>query len=488
MGPAMPFNRIAIAYRLIEGTSIMVATSADRSNGPANSKALRLVRSLGSCSRGAIAPLTALMMIPIVGGIAYSVELGSWQYLQRSAQNAADSAALAAATLHDTGGTSTAENEALAVAEKFGFIDGENGSTVDSAIAACPAGVPSGAICYEAVVTTNFPLSFSRVLGFTGTDGVQQLIAARALATVGGGGAAEDVCIWTLSGETASFTSNGGPRPDLAGCSMLSNGGMTCNGQDLGADNGIAVGVSVGCGETQVSGVEPVQDPYAELRSNIPPDPCAGTYHQLSGTGQAKTVDAANRIATGTPTWAGTQKVFCGDVQLQGNVTLTGTSTIVIMNGRLDLKGYELKTASGAAATIIYGGNNGTSYHHYPMSSGGSAAGSNPVIDIVAPTSGPWSGVAMYGDPNVSTNTSFTYTGNSPAWKITGLVYLPTANLTFSGVVNKASDGGDCFVLVSYTMLVNGTAQMFNNTACASSGLEPPNIVIGPSDRPKLVL
>ena len=466
----------------------MTMTSANEPARLPGRALTRAARRFLACSRGAIAPLTALMMIPVVGGIAYAVELGSWQYLQRSAQNAADSAALAAATLHDTGGTSTAENEALAVAEKFGFVDGENGSTVDSAIAACPAGVPAGAICYEAVITTNFPLSFSRVLGFTGTDGVQQLITARALATIGGGGAAEDVCIWTLSGESASFTSNGGPRPDLEGCSLLSNGGMTCNGHDLGADNGIAVGVSVGCGENQISGVEPVQDPYAELRSNIPPDPCAGTYHQLSGTGQAMTVDAANRIATGTPTWAGTEKVFCGDVQLQGNVTLTGTSTIVIMNGRLDLKGYELKTASGAHATIIYGGNNGASYHHYPMSSGGSGSGSNPVIDIVAPTSGPWSGVAMYGDPNVSTNTSFTYTGNSPAWKITGLVYLPTSNLTFSGIVNKASDGGDCFVLISYTMLVNGTAQMFNNTACASSGLEPPNIVIGPSDRPKLVL
>jgi hypothetical protein len=466
----------------------MAASSVNSSGGKAGRLLLRLFRRFSDCSRGAIAPLTALMMIPIVGGIAYAVELGSWQYLQRSAQNAADSAALAAATIHDTGGTSTPENEAFAVAQEFGFVDGDNGATVDSAIATCPAGVPSGAICYEAIVTTNFPLSFSRVLGFTGTDGTQQLISARAVAIVGGGGAAEDVCIWTLSGETASFTSNGGPRPDLAGCSLLSNGGMTCNGHDLGADNGIAVGVSVGCGDTQVSGVAPIEDPYADLRSNIPPDPCAGTYHQLTGTGQSRTVNVANQVAAGTPAWTGTQRVFCGDVQLQGDVTLTGDSTIVIMNGRLDLKGYQLKTASGAHATIVYGGNNGASYHHYPMSSGGSAAGSNPVIDIVAPTTGAWSGVAMYGDPNVSTNTSFTYTGNSPAWKITGLVYLPTANLTFSGVVNKASDGGDCFVVVSYTMLVNGTAQMFNNTACASSGLTPPNIVIGPSDRPKLVL
>ena len=59
------------------------------------------------------------------GRCRLSVELGSWQYMHRSAQNAADSAALAAATVNSGGGSSTAQNEARAAAQKFGSSMGK---------------------------------------------------------------------------------------------------------------------------------------------------------------------------------------------------------------------------------------------------------------------------------------------------------------------------------------------------------------------------
>ena len=69
-----------------------------------------------------------------------------------------------------------------------------------------------------------------------------------------------------------------------------------------------------------------------------------------------------------------------------------------------------------------------------------------------------------------------TYAGNKPTWDITGLVYLPKANVTFSGAVNKSANGAACFVLVAYTVLVNGTGSIFaNNTQCATAGLVPPS-------------
>lgn len=459
--------------------------------GLAGNSVLRFLFRLLRSENAAIGPMFALLLIPIAGSIAYAVELGGMYYVQRSIQNAADAAAIAAASNNNQTEIGTLpQMEARAAAQPFGYVHGDGDQTVTAALTTCPTGVDAGGICYEAVVTDTFPLSFSRLVGFFGTDGTgSQLISARAVAIANGtiGGGDQTLCAWTLSSETNSFTSNGGPRPDLDGCSLLSNGGMTCNGHDLGADYGIAAGTSSGCGSEQVSDAEPKEDPYAARKTNIPANPCGGTYHQLTGNGQTKTVNAANRIAAGTPAWSGTERVFCGDVQLQGNVTLTGTTTLVIENGRLDLRGWELKTASGAKATIVYTGNNGASYHHYPMSSGGPSAGPSPIIDIVAPSSGPWKDIAMYGDPDVTTNTDFTYAGNSPAWEITGIVYFPNSDVTFSGVVNKASDGTDCFVLVTYTLLVNGTAQIFENTGCGAAGIEPPTYVLG-SERVKLVL
>ena len=437
----------------------------------------------------AIGPMTALLMVPIAGAIAFGVEMGSWLYVQRSMQNAADSAALAAATNNSATG-STYINEARAAARPFGFVDGQNAATVNAAIVTCPAGINPVATCYEATIDALFPLSFSRVVGFTGTDGSNQRITAVAVAYSEGGGATKaDICVLALSSTGVPFQSNGGPKPDMEGCTIMSNGDMTCNGHDLGATYGISAGTNNGCGETKLSDATPITDPYAGKAANIPANPCS-TYPQMAKVSGKWTIPAANKptneLAAGTPAWAGTQKTFCGDIQLAGDVTLTGESTIVIYNGRLDLNGKKISTASGAAATIVFAGNNNSTYHHYPSSLNGGGT-----IDIRAPNNvsmSVWKGVAIYTDPALTTNVSFTYTGNDPTWNITGLTYFPKADLTFSGAVNKSATGAACFVLVSYTVLVNGTANIFaNNTECSSAGLSPPSATVG-NARPKLIL
>jgi Flp pilus assembly protein TadG len=447
----------------------------------------RLLEQLHSCRRGAIAPLTALMLIPISGALAFAVELGSWQYMQRSAQNAADSAAIAAATVDSAGGksgTTTSFIEAKAAAAKFGFVDGTGNTTLtvedtvaNAASLSCPSGVPVGSTCYRATITTQFPLLFSKVLGFTGSGGgVQQIVSSAVAINKGGGVQLKQICVWSLSAGTNSFQSNGGPKPDMAGCSLLSNGNMRCNGHDLGADYGIAVGTSSGCGQKQVSGSTGITDPFVGIASNIPASAlsgCGGTFPQSPSKKNDPALPASNLIA-GSYAWTG-NKIFCGDVQLTDNVTLTGSETVVyIENGRLDLNGKTLKTATGAAATIVFSGTNSNAYSHYPTGGG--------TLDITAPdstSSSPWKGVAIYQDPAITQNISFTYSGNSPAWNISGLVYLPKADVTFSGVVNKSSTGKSCFVLVTYTILINGTGQIFANTQCDTAGLTPPTLDVG---------
>lgn len=453
--------------------------------------------------RGAsISPMFALLLIPISGSIAFAVELSGMQYVQRSAQNAADAAALAAATNNSSAGT-TYLMEARAAARPYGYVNGQSNVTVTSAPVTCPTGTPAGSTCYEAVVTDTFPLIFSRVIGFLGTGGNgSQSIYARAVATSAGGGVGtQSPCAWSKSSDSDSFTSNGGPNPNMTGCVLFSNGGMTCTGHDLNAAYGIAVGTNnpqQPCGTDdypgrRISGATPISDPYDAHKSFIPTTAaspaCSGTYHQLTGNGANVTVNVANRVGannqTTTPIWTNTQKRFCGDIQLQGDVTLTGNTVLVIENGRLDLNGHWLRTAAGGSATIIFTGNNNTLYRHYPMSTKNNGAG----LDIEAPTSGNWSGVAIYQDPAVTTNVSFEEAGSNPTWNITGLVYLPNANVGFSGVVNKAADGVSCFVLVANKIATNGTAQIFANTQCNAAGLSLPQVTIGTGGtREKLVL
>ena len=58
--------------------------------------------------------------------------------------------------------------------------------------------------------------------------------------------------------------------------------------------------------------------------------------------------------------------------------------------------------------------------------------------------------MALYQDPNLvdtGGNLDISAAGNTPTWDITGMVYLPNSTVTFSGAVNKASNGLSCFGL-----------------------------------------
>ena len=54
------------------------------------------------------------------------------------------------------------------------------------------------------------------------------------------------------------------------------------------------------------------------------------------------------------------------------------------------------------------------------------------------------------------------------------MTYFPHASLTFSGAVNKSSNGASCFVLVVDNVLVNGTADILETGGCAAAGLAMP--------------
>ncbi len=111
-----------------------------------------------------------------------------------------------------------------------------------------------------------------------------------------------------------------------------------------------------------------------------------------------------------------------------GDTTLTTVSpgsVLVIRNGRLDTNGHTLQTAPGSALTIIFTGPDlsGT-YIHIPTGGG--------TLDFQAPTSGTWKGMAIYQDPALTKGVDISEAGNSPTWKITGIVYLPHSSVTLA--------------------------------------------------------
>jgi hypothetical protein len=288
-------------------------------------------------------------------------------------------------------------------------------------------------------------------------------------------------CLLALggSGTDPALQGNGVPAANLDNCSIMSNTGMTCNGHNTGATNGDAHKTNNGCGITQNSNVPTVTDPYAGLagNSNIPANPCA-TYPQedrhgggLSGNnvwGGASGVPSPIMLSA-SPTIAN-HGIVCGDLQLAGDVTLTNTGLLVIENGQLDTNGHTLQTAAGAALTIIFTGTAG-SYTHAPTGGG--------TLNFNAPTSGTWSGIAIYQDPALTTGVDISAAGASPTWDISGLVYLPHSSVLFSGAVNNSSNGASCFAMVVDNITINGTGEILKTGACAAAGLNLPTNNVG---------
>jgi Flp pilus assembly protein TadG len=409
---------------------------------------------------GVIAVLTALALTVLIGIVGLALDVGMWYRTNRALQNAADAAVTAAAL----NGTASYGSEAKAVAAKYGFVDGANGITVTALNnQTCPSGATD---CYQVTIAqATAPVFFSPVVGnFSPT------LAGAAMA---GGSQTHSYCLLALasSGAATAILTNGAPFADLSNCSLMSNTGATCHGHNLNATYGDAHKTNDGCGITQASNVAVVADPYSGLATNIPSNTCGGSYPQEPTRRRGTPLPASNQWS-GAKTLPATT-IVCGDLQLTGITTLTTASpgsVLVIENGQLDTNGFTLQTAAGSALTIIFTGTAG-SYTHAPTGGG--------TLDFPAPTSGPWQGIAIYQDPALTTGVDISAAGNSPTWDITGVVYLPHSSVTFSGAVNKSSNGQSCFLLVVDNITINGTGSILAHGSCAAAGVTLPTNNVG---------
>jgi Flp pilus assembly protein TadG len=417
---------------------------------------------LGVDRRGNVAMIMGLSLVPIVGALGLGFEVSNWYLRKHAMQNAADAATIAAATNAST----NYDVEAKAVAAQYGFVDGSGNVTVAASnTATCPAG---GNTCYSVTISSYVPLYLSEVLGYSGNATLngkpEQSLSATAVALQAP--SPTQYCILALaSSGKQGIRSNGAPNANMTGCNVMSDTTSTCNGGNLQATIGVAHGTNNGCGNNKYSNAPVVSDPYSGLASNIPANPCK-SYPQEPAKKNDPVLPSTNQ-------WSGAQSLsgnvtVCGDLQLTGNVTVNAPSNavLVIENGQLDTNGYTLTTSSGSGLTVVFSGTSSGSYTHAPTGGG--------TLDISSPTTGPWSGVALYQDPSLTSGVDISAAGNSPTWDISGLVYLPHSSVTFSGAVNKASNGQSCFGMVVDNLLVNGTGSILETGGCAAQGLNMP--------------
>jgi Flp pilus assembly protein TadG len=394
---------------------------------------LRWLFNYAADRKGAVSPILILALLPLIAAMGVGLEASNWWLLKRNVQNAADTAALAAswnggqtaagtvtltggvATSYSTSGCSTTPGafdcEAVGAASNAGFTNGSGKVVVypQYLTSNCPGNL---AACYKVTVTKTIPIY---LVGFALKGSSTQAVQAAAYAGLEESPTSAD-CLLGLGTGGTDLTTNGAPNANLAGCDIQVNGSATCHGHNLNADATFAVGTDNGCGNTEVSGAQSVADPYSSLLKNNPvANPCnPGTlpngvtspYPQepsgKKGTALPNVSNAGGTVIWGaTPSGAeswGSTMTFCGDVQLKGNVTVNSNTTIAIFNGQLDMNGYTFLTGSGVGDTVIFTGSN----TFVDPSSGSTITpdhywSDNGTIDVTAPTSGNWSGIAVSG-------------------------------------------------------------------------------------------
>jgi Flp pilus assembly protein TadG len=461
-------------------------------------KFARELMGLRADQRGNIAVMMAFLLPVLVGFLGLGFEATEWYLQTRYMQNAADAAAIAAAT----NGSSSYVLEAKAVAAQYGFVDGTNNVQVrvpqpplQPNTGLCPSSLYSDN-CYQVQIISMVPLWLSQVVGYAGdgtVNGVKEkTLSSTALAqqnTI-----KQVICLLALSPTGTALLTNGAPNSNFAGCTVMSDSAGTCNGSNLNARYGLAHSTNSGCGNVQKSNIRPVPDPYAYMAPNIPQDTCSLPYPQEPGALPASNQwkGTLNITASNTLTGAGSGTtypglMFCGDVQLTGDTVIdtpdnTTGAVIVIENGQLDLNSYNLRTSNGSAVTIVFSGTSG-SYSHIPSDT--SSHGST--INIQAPSSSstaPFPGMAIYQDPSLPAGpgVDLQYNGNRPTWDISGGVYLPNSNVQISGDVAQSSNGADCFVMVASTILINGTSNIYTQSpdgaGCKQGGTKMPTAYI----------
>lgn len=403
---------------------------------------------------GGAAIVMAVMTPIIIGGLAFGAELGGWELTRRQVQNAADTAAFAAGTQVRSGADEdTIATAAKLVAAESGYRGQADDVVVEhppvSAPAAADGSDPNGDSAYVYVTLTQ---SSNRLFTRYFTNGSNSVtFTSAALAHVQSG---RPACVLALHPSASGAISTGGStNVELTGCDIAANSisssaiTATGNGSNVEAECISAVGdVSVNstynltCPSPIANG--PITaDPYASVAA---PTNCTSTHNLNQFPNQGS---GATRCYTGSTS----------GVTVSSNVTLASNTTYVFRNTGSNTLTWRIngnRTVTGTNVTLYFEGKWNVE------------ANGNSFLNITAPTSGVYSGIALFGDRNSEVNMDLS--GNNGA-RVVGAIYSPNKNsdITYTGS-SIAYSAGQC------TQVIGGTVTFWGNsdfsTDCTNSG------------------
>jgi Flp pilus assembly protein TadG len=381
---------------------------------------------------GNYAIIGALVSPLLIGAAGLATEGGLWYNTHQTLQGAADSAALSAATQFGLNYDANLTNQASSIVNTYGYTAGVSGTTITVNRPATSGAYTSNQKSVEVIITTQQPRLLSSIY-----NAVPVTIIGRAVAIPGNSGTG---CVLSLNATASGgVSSHGSSGIALNGCSLYDNSGNSSglvNGGSatISADSiNVVGGISGGSGLTATNGINkgvtPASDPYAGVSM---PAFSSCDYNN-------KTYKTTVTINPG---------VYCNGIQLNAGAIVTMNPGVYIIDrGSLQISGGA--TIQGTGVTIIFTSSTGANYADATINGGATVA-------ITAPTTGPLAGIAIFGDRNMPSNTTFKFNGGANQ-VLGGAVYLPKGAVQYAG---GASSNVNCTQLIGDTISFVGNSNL----------------------------
>jgi hypothetical protein len=390
-----------------------------------------------------------------MGFVGLGIDMGVLRYEKRLQQTAADAGALAGASnLASTSGGVVAGAQAASATN--GFADNSGGATCTANPGAIgcisvtvnnpPANGPhAGDAKYvEVLVAAVHPTYFMNILKIP-----SESITARAVATnvSGGGGTNGPGCLYTLGPPSSSIEGvniNGSAILNAPSCGIVDNGNFNTKGNKL-IVNADTFGMS---GDWNKSG------PGGTVTCSPSASACPATNMPAAGDPLAAMPAPAQPANSSSCPATGTCNVTTsGNMTLQpgsfNSITVGKNSNVTFAPGIYYISGSGGLTADGTSSLT------GTGVMFYFTGSATINMTGTPPVNLSAPTSGEYSGILMYQDPNdtnVGPHPNGPNMGGNSGSSFNGVLYFPKDQVTFFGNNTSISVG----MLVSDSIALSG--------------------------------
>jgi Flp pilus assembly protein TadG len=421
---------------------------------------LKRLKSIGRDTSGNALALCAVAMPLMIGGAGLAIDSVQISLAKRELQRAADSAALAGAYAINQNPTSTGTTRAT-FAQNGATRDLVVNNDVTLSTAAIVQNAPTAGTYANNTNAVRVQLSANRTLSFLSFfDATPQAITVEATAAIVTEG---NFCMLALEDGTAPGVTVGGNADIDISCGISTNsrsataitatGSSSVNASPIMAVGGLAPSGNFGSA-TLIPFSSVQSDPFAGIPTPSP----SNCRPELSN----KSNEPPITISTNSPGYNAADRSICfNGTDIKGRVSFNFTEpTTVYINGG-DLSVGAQGQVTGTNVTFVLTSTNAASN---PASIAGVDFSAGADVNITAPSSGPYAGVAIYMDRRATVGRSVKWNGGADM-KFNGAIYMPSAYFEYNGNADMANQ---CIQLIARRLDFRGNGSVSNS--CPAGG------------------